>query len=128
MVFGLGTDIIEVERIERKLIKESGLKSTLFTPLEISYCESKRFPHQHFAARFAAKEAFFKALGTGWRYGMRYQEIEIINTDLGKPEITVTGKVLEVINKHNINNIQVSLSHLKDIANAVVLLEVNKVS
>lgn len=123
MIIGVGTDIIEVNRIEKKLNHEAGLKATIFTPTEIDYCDSKKFPQQHFAARFAAKESFFKALGTGWRYGMRYQEIEIINDELGNPEIHVSGKVKEEVNRRGIDKIHVSLSHLKEIANAFVVLE-----
>jgi holo-[acyl-carrier protein] synthase len=123
LIVGIGTDIIEVDRIEKKLTKEKGLKFTLFTPEEITYCESKRFSYQHFAARFAAKEAFFKALGTGWRFGMRYQEIEIVNDELGNPEIKISGRVQEEISKRGIDKVHVSLSHLKSIANAFVVLE-----
>ena len=123
MITGIGTDIIEVKRIEERLLKQEGLKSGLFTPSEIAYCESKKFPHQHYAARFAAKEAFFKAMGTGWRYGMRYTEIEIGNDELGKPFIKTEGKVREEIVKRNITKVHLSISHLKDLANALVVLE-----
>ncbi len=123
MITGIGTDIIEVKRIEQKLSQQKGLKSGLFTPYEIAYCESKKFPYQHFAARFSAKEAFFKALGTGWRNGMKYTEIEIRNDDLGKPYIESSGVVLEELKKRNISKVHVSLTHLKDIANAIIILE-----
>ena len=124
MIHGIGTDIIEVNRIEKNLEKVSGLKTKLFTAKEIKYCETKRHSAEHFAARFAAKEAFFKALGTGWRYGFAFTEIEIINNELGKPEITVSGKIEKYITENNISNIHISISHLKDIANAVVILEI----
>ena len=123
MIYGLGTDIIEVNRIKKNIEKVSGLKTKLFTQSEIEYCEAKRHSAEHFAARFAAKEAFFKALGTGWRYGFAFKEIEILNNELGKPEITVSGKIKEYITENNISNIHISISHLKDIANAVVILE-----
>ncbi|MBP7870250.1 MAG: holo-ACP synthase, partial [Candidatus Saccharicenans sp.] len=77
MIFGVGVDIIEVDRIEDKLSRTPGLKDKLYTPVEIGYCESKKFPAQHYAARFAAKEAFLKALGTGWSRGVKFSEIEI---------------------------------------------------
>ncbi|MEA3446196.1 MAG: holo-ACP synthase [Bacteroidota bacterium] len=123
MIEGVGTDIIEVERIEKQLSKDAGLKSILFTRSEINYCESKKFPFQHYAARFSAKEAFFKALGTGWRYGMKYNEIEIQNNELGKPLIKSSGKVSEELQKRNIVRVHVSLSHLKEMANAMIILE-----
>ena len=123
MIYGIGTDIIEVNRIRKNIEKVSGLKTKLFTKKEIEYCESKRHSAEHFAARFASKEAFFKALGTGWRHGFAFTEIEISNNELGKPEITVSGKIKQFITENNITNIHISISHLKDIANAVVILE-----
>jgi holo-[acyl-carrier protein] synthase len=125
LITGIGTDIIEVKRIEERLSQQAGLKTGLFTLAEIAYCESKKFPYQHFAARFSAKEAFFKALGTGWRHGMKYTEIEIINDELGKPILESHGKVKEELQKRNIGQAHVSLSHLKDMANAMVVLEHN---
>ncbi len=123
MIYGVGTDIIEVKRVKKQLDKISGLKEKLFSPLEIAYCESKKYAEQHFTARFAAKEAFFKAIGTGWRNGLAYKEIELINNELGKPEIKLYGKAKEFANKEKIKTIHVSISHIKNIANAVVILE-----
>ena len=123
MIYGLGTDIVEVKRVKEQLDKISGLKEKLYTPLEIEYCETKRHNEQHFAARFAAKEAFFKALGTGWRNGLAYTEIEVYNNGLGKPQIKLYGKSKEFTDKENIKSIHISISHIKDIANAVVILE-----
>ena len=125
MITGIGTDIIEVKRIEERLSQQAGLKSGLFTTNEIGYCESKKHPYQHYAARFSAKEAFFKAMGTGWRYGMRYTEIEIENNELGKPSIRTSGKVSEELEKRNITQVHLSISHLKELANAFVVLEHN---
>lgn len=124
MIYGLGTDIIEVERVKKQLDKVSGLKEKLFTLYETRYCESKRHSEQHFAARFAAKEAFFKALGTGWRNGLAYNEIEVHNNELGKPEIKLYGKSKEFATKENIKTIHISISHIKNIANAIVILEI----
>ncbi len=123
MIYGIGTDIIEIERVKKQLIEISGLKEKLFTQTEIEYCNSKKHSYQNFAARFAAKEAFFKALGTGWRYGMSFNEIEIINNQLGKPEIITHGKSKEFADKENIKTIHISISHIKDVASATVILE-----
>ncbi len=123
MIAGLGTDIIEVSRVKEQLLKDEGFAKNIFTSSEIEYCESKKNKAENYAARYAAKEAFFKALGTGWRYGMTFKEIEIKNDELGKPGIIVSGKVKEFINKTNVISIHVSLSHLKDIVNAIVILE-----
>ncbi|HEK86103.1 MAG TPA: holo-ACP synthase [Candidatus Aminicenantes bacterium] len=123
MIFGVGTDIIEVQRVEDKLNRTPGLKEKLYTQLEISYCESKKFPPQHYAARFAAKEAFLKALGTGWSGGLKFSEIEIRNLESGQPVIEVYGRVKEMCGAQGINRFTVSLSHLKTYAVATVILE-----
>lgn len=123
LIFGIGTDIIEIHRIEEKLLRTIGLKADLFTPGEIAYCESKHRPAQHFAARFAAKEAFLKAMGTGWSDGYRFAEIEIVNDPSGRPRLKVNGKVDEFCRARSIAGMQVSLSHVKEYAKAVVVLE-----
>lgn len=125
MIFGIGTDMIEVRRVGQKLARTSGLKRKIFTSREIAYCESKRKSEEHFAARFAAKEAFLKAMGTGWSRGYRFNEIEIINTESGKPEVVVHGKVKDFCEQHGITGMHVSLSHIQDAAKAVVVLEIN---
>lgn len=123
LIFGIGTDIIEVQRVEDKLVRTGGLKRKLFTEREIAYCDSKHRPALHLAARFAAKEAFLKAMGTGWTGGHRFDEIEIINNSLGKPELYVHGKVRAFCEAHGITAMEVSLSHIKDLAKAIVVLE-----
>ena len=123
MIISTGIDIIEVERVQKELERDHGLKEKLFTPVEIAYCTSKHFPFQHFAVRYAAKEAFFKALGTGWRHGMQFSEICISNRENGQPELSLSGKVKEFANDLGISKIHVSLSHLKNIATAIVIIE-----
>ena len=123
MIFGAGTDIIEVQRVEEKLVRTESLKTKLFTATEIAYCESKYRPAMHFAARFAAKEAFLKAMGTGWSGGHKFSEIEVVNNVLGKPELFVHGKVREFCEAHGVSAMEVSLTHIKDLASAVVVLE-----
>lgn len=124
MIFGIGTDIIEVGRMEKHLENNDALMKKLYTAAEQKYCnKGKVTKYQCFAARFAAKEAFFKALGTGYRYGMAFHEIEIINDELGKPNIVPHGKVKEFIEEKKITNIHLSISHIKEMANAFVVLE-----
>lgn len=123
MIFGIGTDIIEVERVAEKITKNTGFKALVFSAAEIIYCESKPNKYEHFAARFAAKEAFFKALGTGWINGTAFNEIEIRNTLTGKPEIYFIGKTATTIIEMKLGKISVSLSHLKTMAVAVVIIE-----
>lgn len=123
VIFGIGTDIIEVDRIQRLLNKDEGFRSKIFRESERHYCESKKKFAENYAARFAAKEAFFKALGTGWRGEMAFNEIEVTNDNLGKPSIRVHGKVKEILELHNVSLIHLSLSHVKALAVAIVILE-----
>lgn len=124
MIYGIGTDIIEVSRIEKHLENNDALMQKLFTEAEQKYCEKGKITRaQCYAARFAAKEAFFKALGTGYRYGMAFHEIEVFNDDLGKPYIQPSGKVKEFVEEQKIKSIHLSISHVKELANAFVVLE-----
>ena len=125
MLAGIGTDIIEVDRIRKFVSAESGRLDCVYTPGEIAYCTAKRFPEQHFAARFAAKEAFMKALGTGWRDGIRFADVEIVHDDLGKPAMKLSGKAREVLEKmvSSFYTVHVSMSHLKQFATATVIIE-----
>jgi holo-[acyl-carrier protein] synthase len=123
MTSGVGIDMIEVERIAKKINKESGFRELVFSNAEIAYCEAKKNKFEHYAARFAAKEAFFKALGTGWAENTAFNQVEIINNKEGKPEIALSGVTKETINKMGIKNVLVSLSHINAIASAVVIIE-----
>jgi len=123
MIFGTGIDMIETERVEAKIAKESGFREMVFSKNEIDYCERKAGKYEHYAARFAAKEAFFKAIGTGWKNGTAFNEIEITNDEHGKPEIVLLGETAKTIAAMSIGKISVSLSHLKSVAAAVVIVE-----
>ena len=105
--------MIETERVETKISKENGFRELVFSANEIKYCESKAGKFEHYAARFAAKEAFFKALGSGWLNGTAFNEIEITNDESGKPEIVLLGETASTIAEMPIGKISVSLSHLK---------------
>ena len=117
-----GTDIIEIERIKENIEKLEGkFINRVFTQREIEYCESKNIQkYQHYAARFAAKEAIFKAIS--WKlddkFSISWKDIEVINNNEGKPEVNITGMNLE-----DIENIDISISHCKEyaVANVVVL-------
>ncbi|PLW94911.1 MAG: holo-[acyl-carrier-protein] synthase [Marinilabiliales bacterium] len=124
MIFGIGTDIIEVKRIKKRLEDNDALRLKLYTEAEQKYCESGNVvKYQSYAARFAAKEAFFKALGTGYRYGMAFHEIEVLNDELGKPFIKPHGKVKEYLESNKVSHIHLTISHVKKMANAFVVLE-----
>jgi holo-[acyl-carrier protein] synthase len=124
MIFGIGTDIIEVDRMRKHLEGNETLIEKLFTKAEQEYCEKGKVTRwQRYAARFSAKEAFFKALGTGYRYGMAFHEIEVKNDDLGKPYIEPHGVVKEYLEKEKVKVIHLTISHVKEMANAFVVLE-----
>ena len=123
MIFGIGTDMIEVERVAEKIGKNAGFRELVFSEKEIDYCETKTNKYEHYAARFAAKEAFFKALGTGWKNGTAFNEIEITNNEIGKPAISFLGETALAISEMKLGEILVSLSHIKTMASATVIIE-----
>ena len=123
MIFGIGTDLIEVERVAEKMEEKQGFKELVFSADEIIYCEARTYKYEHYAARFAAKEAFLKAIGTGWRNGTAFNEIEIYNDEEGKPEIRFHGLTAKTIAELKLGKIFVSLSHLKTMACAMVVIE-----
>jgi holo-[acyl-carrier protein] synthase len=123
MIAGLGTDLVEVVRISAGIEKQGEFRELIFSAAEIAYCESKTNKYEHYAARFAAKEAFFKALGTGWLAGTAFNEVEIINNEDGKPELFLLGETADTIAPMRITNILVSLTHVKAMASAVVIIE-----
>ncbi len=123
MILGTGIDIIDVERIAQRVGKDSGFRELVFSKTEMEYCETKASRFEHYAARFAAKEAFLKAVGRGWDSGLLLNEIEVINQANGKPEMRVSGQTQKTLAPLGIRFIHVSLSHLKSIATAVVILE-----
>lgn len=124
MIIGIGNDIFEVTRMKRELERDGeSLKRQLFTPREIAYCEHKRYPERHFAARFAAKEALLKALSTGLTTEMSWHEVEIQNKQNGQPFFMLSGKILETANRLGANKLFLSLSHTEEWASANVILE-----
>jgi len=123
MVYGIGVDIIEVERIREGIQKHGErFQQRIFTLDEIDYCLERNRPEINFAARFAAKEAVVKALGTGLR-DMRLTDIEIKNDQLGKPMITLHNQAAEIAKDLGIKEVLISLSHTEEyaVAQAVAL-------
>ena len=118
MLRGLGTDIIEIDRIQLALERTPKFKEKVFTTREIEIVERKKNPYPSYAGRFAAKEAVSKAFGTGVR-GFSIKEIEIINDDLGKP-VVVLGEGLK--EKYGDFRIELSVSHSRDYATATAIL------
>ena len=120
-VIGLGTDIVEVKRIER-FAQKPGALERIFTPQEIAYCRARKNTYQHLAVRFAAKEAVVKAFGTGMRGGT-WQDIEIVVDEAGAPHVKLHGYFAYSATKRKIYNIFISLSHSKEYAIAQAILE-----
>jgi len=116
-IYGIGNDIIEVKRI-LKSIKTHGqhFLDKLFTQNEQQYCNSFRLHEIHFAGRYAAKEAVSKALGTGFGKELKWLEFEIINNELGKPEVIFLDD-----SKRQVYKMQISISHCKDYASAIAI-------
>jgi len=127
MIYGVGIDLIETDRMKRELLRSGSRFSTaVFTENEIEYCrrtKSRSVSAQRFASRFSAKEAFLKALGTGLRDGLRWQDVEVSNDELGKPFLILRNRALELVDKEKIINIQLSISHRDHAVTAVVILE-----
>ena len=123
MILGLGTDLLEVSRMEQELSKGSaGLKDDVFTPSEIAYCEGRRYPARHFAARFAAKEAFVKALPAPG-VTLRLQDVEVERAETGAPRLVLHGEARDAAWRLGVKKILVSLSHTDGLATASVVLE-----
>lgn len=125
MIVGIGCDIIEIERIARAIKRESFIQR-VFTAKEAAYCQNRgQQAAASFAARFAAKEAVLKALGTGLREGS-LQEIAVANDALGKPLVQLSGHFAALSRQLGVKNIQISLSHSRDFAVAYVIMEDDK--
>ena len=127
LIIGTGIDLVEVDRIRRALEKPltgARLRNRVFTAAEIDYCESRgRGRLQSYAARFAAKEAVMKALGTGWSRDVGWHEIEVLRTRGRPPGIRLSGKAAEFARRLKIAGFQLSLSHTAQHAIAHVIAE-----
>ena len=124
MIVSIGIDIIEVARIREVLLRTPRFVERVYTERERAYCDSRgAVSAQHYAARFAAKEAAFKALQTGWRGGISWQDVEVSARESGAPYLIFTGQVLEVFEKFGATQTHLSMSHTTHHAIAQVILE-----
>ena len=120
-IFGIGIDLVEVQRIKAGIEKfPARFRSRIFTKNEIAFCETRQHKYLSYAARFAAKEAFSKALGTGLRGKISWQDIEVIDDERSKPNLFITGKAKKYLGDRKFH---VSLSHTEDYATAIVVIE-----
>jgi len=110
MVVGVGIDIIEIERIKKSIEKFNELfLNKIFTQIELEYCLSKKNKYQHFAARFAAKEAIAKAIATGWSEGFKWKDIEIYNEKNGQPRVKLLGNLKKFLDEGK--ELKITMSH-----------------
>jgi len=124
VILGLGIDLCEVDRVARLLQKDrQRFLRRVFLEGESEFCEARRRPEIHYAARLAAKEAFLKAVGRGWSLG--WQEVEIIRESSGKPALVLSGGAEEVTSRRGVRKIHLTLTHTASLAAAVVVLEGN---
>ena len=121
---GLGIDLVEVGRIRDMLTKHGDrFKARTFTPGEIAYCDSCADPAMHYAARFAAKEAAAKAIGTGlWAQGVDWKDIEVVRESSGKPTLHLHGSARGHAEQQGVTSLLISLTHTRDLAMAQVIL------
>lgn len=124
MILGTGVDLAEVDRI-RDAAERYGARflERVYTPAEIAYASRKANKYERFAARFAAKEAGMKAIGTGWRGGVRWQDFEVVNEPSGRPTLRFHGVALEVAQRLGVHRVHLSLTHTGTLALAHVILE-----
>ena len=124
MIVGTGVDLAEVDRIQRS-IERYGEKfiKRIYTPGEIAYVERKANKFERYAARFAAKEAGMKAIGTGWRHGVTWQDFEVANLRTGKPTLLLHGVAARYAERLGVKNVALSITHTAALGMAHVILE-----
>jgi len=124
VIVGLGIDIAEIDRIEAAIVRHGAhFLERLFTPAEAAYCESYKDRYERYAGRFAAKEAAMKALGTGWRHGIRWRDIEVTRENSGKPTLRLDGVARQFADRLGVKHISVTITHSGNFALAEVIFE-----
>ena len=124
MIVAIGIDIVEIARIEEVFARRgTRFRDRVFTEAEIAYCEPRGSRFASYAARFAAKEAMMKALGTGWAKGVAWRDVEVLRGEKGAPSVNLRGRALECFNGLGARKAHISMSHSRDLAIAQVVLE-----
>src|SRR5271170_5700575 len=120
----MGVDLAEVRRI-REVIERHGVRilNRLYTAKEQEYCERARNKYERYAGRFAAKEAAMKALGTGWRRGVRWVDLEVVRERSGRPTLTIKGEARKLADALGVKNIAISITHTSEQSGAQVIFE-----
>jgi holo-[acyl-carrier protein] synthase len=122
MIIGIGVDLVKIDRINKAGKNHSGFLERLFTEREREYCSKQKFPAQHYAARFAAKEAVLKAIGTGWSAGVKWTDMEVLHGEGGGPIVNISGRVKDLMDLKGVKQILLSYSHDEGYAVAQVVL------
>ncbi len=124
MIVGLGVDIVDIRRLRLALERQGDrFVQRIFTEAEQQYCRGRRDPAPSLAARFAAKEALFKALGTGWAQGVTWRDVEVQKDERGAPRLVLSGRAAELSKEMGTRSAHISLSHSEESAIALVILE-----
>jgi len=121
-IIGIGIDIVEVDRIRSAVNERKNFLERIYTPEEIKINPKGEFRYQELAGRFAAKEAFFKAIKSGWGRGVTFRDVIVLNEPSGAPYIVLTGKAKEIAESLGVNSIFVSISHTDDVATGIVII------
>jgi len=111
MIVGIGVDLVKISRIEKAGNSHPGFLERVFTEKEREYCERKKYPPQHYAARFASKEAILKAFGTGLTSGMKWTDIEVLRGDGGGPIVNISGAARDLADLKGVKQVLLSYSH-----------------
>jgi holo-[acyl-carrier protein] synthase len=125
MILGLGIDLVSISKIAESVNSES-FQGKVFTPSEIEFCESFANPAEHYAGKFAAKEAFMKAIGKGIRQEVWFTQIEVLNGETGAPYVQVSGEAERTLSSLGVEIVHISISHTMDMAVAVIILEASQ--
>jgi len=123
MLLGIGTDIVVVEDLRARMERTPGFRRRVFVPSEIEYCDKMADPAQHYAARFSAKEAVMKALGTGWGQGVAFSDIVVFHDDGGVPGVALKGGAADRLEDAGGGRIWLTLTHAGGLAVAVAVIE-----
>ncbi len=122
MIVGIGVDLVKIDRIAKAARNHPGFVERVFTQQERSYCSKQKFPAQHYAGRFAAKEAMLKAVGTGWSAGVKWTDMEVLHGEGGAPVVQVSGRMKDLMDLKGVKHILLSYSHDEGYAVAQVVL------
>jgi holo-[acyl-carrier protein] synthase len=122
MIIGIGVDLVKIDRLDRACKSHVGFLERVFTDREREYCSKQKFPAQHYAGRFAAKEALLKAVGTGWSAGVKWTDMEVLHGEGGGPIVNVSGRVKDLLDLKGVKQVLLSYSHDVGYAVAQVVL------